>query len=303
MDVYLAYICFVRTFYLEGSGFSKYNEAAKTLLAQHGLTKGFRFQEDQMQQDQLMTWIEYFSYESAQYNRYTKTVQRLQPAFDEAWKKLVDLKVLRPSETQEYICNVESAIDGQNEYWQAWQGVEWAKTAAEKALSPVQKNNNSLRGLHLTPAERKEMLAATSRLDKAKAIHKSIMKRNQTITEFDVATRDFQTAKQKAKRHQIRLDWILGQLPLIEAETDKSRAVDAGQKAICRMKRRLAHDTSERNTRHSNAKRKRCYLEEPSRTLNRSSVVATCSGPREKDYAHVSNDSVDNAPSGGQDKD
>ena len=304
VDVSLAYICFVRTYHLEGGGLSEYNEAAKTLLAQHGLTKEFQFQEDPMQQGQLTTWIEYLSYECAEYDRYAKTVQRLQPTFEKAWKKLVDSNVLRPSETQEYICNVESSIEGQNEYWQAWQGVESAKSAAEKALSPVHKNNNSPRGLRLTPAERQEMLAAKSRLDKAKELHKSIMKRNQTITEFDVATRDFQTAKRKAKRYQILLRWIFNQVPLIEAEADKSRAVDAGPKAICGMKRRLAHDTSEPNTRHSNVKRKRRYHEEPRRTLDGISVPATCSGPREKEYARISIDRpVDDAPSNDQERD
>ncbi|KAI0423527.1 hypothetical protein F5Y09DRAFT_336517 [Xylaria sp. FL1042] len=250
-ELKLAYNSFDRS-YRSDTGFRGYSEAMKNLLAQYGFTRPFEFLKDSKQQDQLTTWIEYLGFEYARYDKYNKTVQRLQPTFDKAWKTLLHSKVLRPSETQEYICDPESAIERQTERRQAWRAMEAAKSAAEKALVPVQKNNNSLRGLHLTPSERKQMLAATSRLDKAKALHKSIMKRNQTITNFNVTTRDYKIAKRKAERHPILLRWILDQVPLIAAEMDKSSAVNAGPKVVRGMKRRLGHDTSEVNTRHPN---------------------------------------------------
>lgn len=37
-------------------------------------------------------------------------VKRHQPRYDEAWKKLVYSKVLRPFEMEEFLCNIDSAF-------------------------------------------------------------------------------------------------------------------------------------------------------------------------------------------------
>lgn len=47
------------------------------------------------------TWIEYLNYKSSWHGRYERSIKRLRPKYDEAWKQLVDSGVLRPGETDE----------------------------------------------------------------------------------------------------------------------------------------------------------------------------------------------------------
>jgi hypothetical protein len=106
----------------------------KRRLAQHGFTRPFELDEDPKRQDKLTTWIEYLNYEYSWYDRYTRMVKRLQLKHDEAWKKLVDSKVLKPSETEEYLRSEECGFRRQSEEDAATKAVESAKLAAKSAL-------------------------------------------------------------------------------------------------------------------------------------------------------------------------
>ena len=63
-------------------------------LTEHGFTQSFQLDEDPERQDKLTTWIEYLDFEYWWYDKDMRFVKRHQPQYDEAWKKLVDLKVL-----------------------------------------------------------------------------------------------------------------------------------------------------------------------------------------------------------------
>jgi hypothetical protein len=127
----------------------------------------------------------YLSYEYCWYDLCTRTVQHLQPKYDEAWKKLVDSGVLRPGETEEYLRTDESGFRCQSEAAAAAKAVESAKSAAEAALISAQKARNNPRGSTSTPQQRiRIMRVAHSRLDAAKASLKSIKRRNNLTSEF-----------------------------------------------------------------------------------------------------------------------
>jgi hypothetical protein len=63
--------------------------------------------------------IEYLNFEYWWLDRFTKTIGRLKPDHDKAWQELVDLKVLRPRETQASIRDLASAMQAQAELDQA----------------------------------------------------------------------------------------------------------------------------------------------------------------------------------------
>lgn len=51
----------------------------------------------------MTTWIEYLNYEHWWLDKYTSDIERLEPDHDKAWQELVDLKILRPHETKEFL--------------------------------------------------------------------------------------------------------------------------------------------------------------------------------------------------------
>ncbi|KAH8747275.1 hypothetical protein F5883DRAFT_653602 [Diaporthe sp. PMI_573] len=232
-------------------GSPNYTEAAKKLLAQYDFTRPFQLQDDPKQQDKLTTWIEYLGYACAVHCRYTRVVEKLQPDYDTAWKALVDSKVLKPSETEEYICDLESAFQHQSEEDQAQKAVK----SAEAALVAVQKASRDPRGSRLTPSAR--LATAQTRLDAAKESLKSIKRRNDLTTDFSRAARNYLIVKEDADRHRAKLRWILEQVPLIEAELKESKAAVARSHTGRGTKRRLRHDQDDEVTNDRNPQKRR----------------------------------------------
>ena len=94
----------------------------------------------------MTTWIEYLDYEYWWYDKDIRFVKRHQPRYDEAWKKLVDSEVLRSFETEEFICNINSAFQRASERMQAEKAVESAKSAvmsAQKAITDLRRSSLS----------------------------------------------------------------------------------------------------------------------------------------------------------------
>lgn len=89
--------------------FPEYITALKDRLTRHRFTQTFQLDEDPARQDKLTTWIEYLGYEYWWYDQFAPSKRR-QQWYDNAWKKLVDSKVLRPFETEEFICDIKSAF-------------------------------------------------------------------------------------------------------------------------------------------------------------------------------------------------
>ena len=253
-----AYKGFVRAYELWDGGLPEYVKAVKKLLAQHGFARPFQFHEDPMQQDKLTTWIEYFGYECWVSETYTRFLQRKQPSYDEAWKKLVDSNVLRPFETEEYIWDIESSFQRQHEEGQAQKAVELARSAAKAVLISAHKDVSNPRSSRFTSQARAQMmLAAKSRLDAAKESLESIKRRNDLVTEFRRATGKYRTTKKNAEWRRLRLRWILEQVPLIEAELNESNATETCSNTSCGTKRKLGCYNDKSMQDRSRKKRKR----------------------------------------------
>lgn len=226
-------------------GFPQYAKAVKRRLAQHNFTRPLHLHEDPKQQDKLTTWIEYLNFEYWWLDRQTRAMERLKLAHDKAWQKLVDLKVLRPHETQESIRTDVFAMERQAEQDRAQEAVERAKLEAMKVYKITQEG---LQRLQIPKAKRISMLAvATNNLNAAKNRLKLVKTRNDHTGDFVCGTRDYVGAKKDAARQNMLAQWVLEQVPLIEAEMTQTEANEAGSSATKRMKRRLSTDEDDPN--------------------------------------------------------
>ncbi|KAK1768843.1 hypothetical protein QBC33DRAFT_557604 [Phialemonium atrogriseum] len=201
-------------------GFPDYVEAVRRRLAQHNFTRPFQLHEDPTQQDKLTTWIEYLNFECWWLDRYTRTIQRLKPDHDKAWQDLVDLKVLRPGETNESIRTDASAMRGEAEKEQAKNAVQRAKSEALRVYTLTQKEPGRSR------------FSRSTHIDDRRCYGQIVFgKRSVGVAQ---KTRD-------AARHTILLQWVLEQAPLIEAEMTKRETDKTGPDGATR-KKRLATD-------------------------------------------------------------
>jgi hypothetical protein len=203
--------------------FPKYAEGVKGGLAEHGFTRPFQLDEDPERQDKLTTWIEFLDYEYWWYDKDIRVVKRHQPRYDEAWKKLLDSQVLRPSETEKFICNIKSSIQHASEEDRAERAVQSAKLAvisAQKATTDPQHCSLSEREL------RRRLAAVESRLDAAVKSLESIKRRIDLTSELHKKTRNYQIARDNAERRSILLRWMLQQVPLIEPELNQAKLAE-----------------------------------------------------------------------------
>ncbi|OBT39341.1 hypothetical protein VE00_10541 [Pseudogymnoascus sp. WSF 3629] len=74
-------------------------------LVKHEFEGSFELCKELGQQNKLATWIEFLNYKYELYDKTAGIMSRYQPQRDAAWSKLVDSKVLQPSE-------IEEALDG-----------------------------------------------------------------------------------------------------------------------------------------------------------------------------------------------
>ena len=151
--------------------FPKYVEAVKRSLASHGFREPFQLDEDLGQQDRLTIWIEYLDYEHWKQDKALRTVQRHQLQYDEAWKDLVDSQVLRPFETQELICNIESAFQRAGEE-------DRAKKAVESVKSAVTLRSKATTGVSVTTSARESSIRQSSS-NRTKSVVKTQARVNQ----------------------------------------------------------------------------------------------------------------------------
>jgi hypothetical protein len=227
-----AYECFVRCF---RRGSANYTEATQKLLAEYDFVRPFQLHDDPKQQDALTTWIEYLAFACAVHYRYTRRVEKLQPGYEEAWKTLVDSKVLRSSETKEYIRDTKFGAQRDRETAMALMAVK----SAEAALEVAQKT----RGSRLAPQARAQVLAtAQTRLDTAKNALELLRRRSHHFGNFSHAVRNYRIAKTDTVKSNVKLRWILEQVPLVEAELKESGAAQSGSHTGRGTKRKRNRD-------------------------------------------------------------
>ncbi|KAG8426348.1 hypothetical protein J3459_008260 [Metarhizium acridum] len=241
-------------------GFRDYAEAVKRRLARHGFTQPFELDEDPKKQDKLTTWIEYLNYEYWWLDKHTSDMERLEPEHDKLWQELVDKKILRPHETKEFVRTIASPMERANERERAQKAVEQAESEAKRIYALTQKDPKRS---SIPKATRISMLKhGTEKLLAAKRRLEQIRSRNDRITQFIQATFGYAGAKRDADRHRVLVQWVLDQVPLIEAEMNPCKANrrlgSGGRRAT---KRRLT--TDEEPPERQNPKRVRIDLEEP----------------------------------------
>ncbi|KAF2174588.1 hypothetical protein K469DRAFT_756679 [Zopfia rhizophila CBS 207.26] len=237
----------------EEGRFPMYVRAVKDRLTKHGFTRTFQLDEDPARQDKLTTWIEYLGYEYWWYDRYALS-KRQQRQLDDAWKKLVDAKVLRTFETQEFICSIESGFLEQNEEDRAKEAVESAKSAVTLTRKAIFDPRRAKR----SPKESQQrLLEAQSKLDAAEKEYDSIKRRNNLIYAFTERTKNIRIAKRNAERHirrsRLRLDRVdepsEGQDPTVQSSNDGEKPMtpnhrtDIASTSQGGVRRKRNHDT------------------------------------------------------------
>ena len=239
--------------------FPTYNNTVERSLARHGFTRPFKLDEDPERQDKLTTWIEYLDYEFWLYDKDMRIVKRLQPQYDAAWNQLVDAQVLRTFETEEFICDVDSAFQRGREEERAEKAVEASRlgvTTAERAISDPRRSHLSEQAL------RQRLATAESKLDAANKSLKSIKRRNDLVHEFlekvKLPSVSYVSAKEDAEWRSILLRWILQQIPIIERQLNHAKVAEntsAGEDAG--VKRTSKRDRADESTEGRQAKRQR----------------------------------------------
>ncbi|KAI0099337.1 hypothetical protein GGR51DRAFT_576310 [Nemania sp. FL0031] len=217
-----------------------YTEAVQNLLAQYNFTRPIQLNDDPKRQDKLATWIEYLAFTCSIHYRYTCLIKHLQPEFDEAWGALLLLhsNLLRPSDTKENICNIKSAITRRKEREEA----QRATYLAQGAL-----------GLKQTPKTNR--LAAQSTLYEAKESMETIARRDEVIMDFNITVQEYKKAKNSAERCNRRVQWIMEQVSIIEAETNESAVLETKPNPIRGTKRR--YDQESMDTVNQSIKKRR----------------------------------------------
>jgi hypothetical protein len=216
--------------------------------------------------------------------------------------------VLRPFETEEFICNIESAFQRAGERKRAEKAVESAKSALMSAQAITHPRGSSLSETDV----QHRLTAAQSKLDAALKSLESIKRRKGLISNFHWKTgksqvvngklkESYQIVKDNAERRSILLRWILQQVPLIEFELNparvaeneisgvgvqrgskRSRADESNEERVSNRQRQDGESNliSDRRTRASTAKECESQLKRSYRdSINESSRRPKHSGP------------------------
>ncbi|KAG5769707.1 hypothetical protein H9Q72_003112 [Fusarium xylarioides] len=251
-------------------GFCDYAGAVKRRLARHDFTQPFKLDKDPKKQDKLTTWIEYLNYEYWWLDKHISDIERLEPEHDKLWQELVDDKILRPHETKEFVRTMASPMERAKERERAQKAVERAESEAKRIYALTQKDPKRLR---IPKAERILMLKhGTEELLAAKRRFEQIRSRNDRITEFIRGTFSYAGAKRDAARHRVLVQWVLDQVPLIEAEMNPSKANGPGTVGRRTAKRKR---TDEEPPERQSPKKVRVDLQEPRLTGAKAPSKAT----------------------------
>ncbi|KAI9674961.1 MAG: hypothetical protein M1817_001367 [Caeruleum heppii] len=207
-------------------GFPGYVNAVKGRLARHGFTRLFQLQEDPKQQDKLTTWIEYLNFECWWLDRYTRAIERWEPVHEKAWQKLLDARVLRPYETKESVRTHAASLQASAAENLAREALHKARLNAERVYTLTQLDSSRLT---ISRPQRIRLLhAATHGIWSAEDSLASITRRNWLITDFIRGTFGFTDAKRNTAVQNARCQWILEQVPLLEADLIESETTQAG---------------------------------------------------------------------------
>lgn len=163
-------------------------------------------------QDKLATWIEYLNYEFTRHDDYTKWLETCQPGYDAALAQLMDAQILRPFEkvrtSTSDICRpsnmeITRRKEERRRAEEAWENakkaVQWRTALGVSAPR------------HQIEEEDRQLVEAKERL-------RSVNKRAYVLSDFARKTHAYRFALDRSERHELLLQWVLDQIPLIEEE-------------------------------------------------------------------------------------
>ncbi|KAK0368126.1 hypothetical protein CLIM01_14519 [Colletotrichum limetticola] len=172
-------------------------------------------------------------------DKYTSDIKCFEPEHDKLWQELVEKRVLKPHETREFVRTDASGMEREKEKDQARKAYERAESEAKQIYVLTQEDPKRLRipkqkRISMMKYGTEKLLAARRRLEQARS--ESFL-----IVQFVRATSGYAGAKRDAARHRNLVQWVLEQVPLIEAETNPF-TTNQSESDGRRTKRKLAID-------------------------------------------------------------
>ncbi|PHH73894.1 hypothetical protein CDD80_3514 [Ophiocordyceps camponoti-rufipedis] len=183
--------------------FPTHMEAVKRRLARHGLTRPLLLKEDAKEQDRLTTWMEYFDFEYFGLDKYQALAEEKRLDRDKAWIEIVAAHVVELRE----LASFRQASE------------RFGHTSAELAPhdKAVEDAKMTLNFIYTETQEDEDIF------DKMFTIHgrvESYVWDWKQGTEFQTYANKYLTARTDVLVLEERLQWILKQIPLIEAESE-----------------------------------------------------------------------------------
>jgi hypothetical protein len=207
--------------------FPTYVEVVKCRLAQHGVTRTIQLKKDVKQQDKLSTWIEYLAYQYAWCDRYTRQIKSRKHKFDEEWERLVASGVLHDWETAEYLHTTASGFERQGEFDTAYKVVLDAKKAVEALLAEIERSKQGPGCSRLQELER-SLAEAKSKESSARQAYQIVKARLDHIRSFIYKAKPYRITQDNIRQHGKLAQWILDQLPVVEAELSEDGNLESG---------------------------------------------------------------------------
>lgn len=271
--------------------FRDYVDAVKRRLASHDFTQSFDLDEDPKKQDRLTTWIEYLNYEYWWLDKYTSDIERLEPDHEKLWQELAERKILKSHETKEFVRTDASGMEREREKDQAMKAFQRAESEAKRVYVLTQEDPKRLRipktkRISMMKDVTEKLLAAKRRWEQA---------RNQSflIVQFVRATFGYAGAKRQAARQRILVQWVLDQVPLVEAEMKPAKSNGVKPGVRIGTKRQLT--TDEATLERQASKRVKCNLRETTPVNARASSRTICMQPGSR---KVMSQAAQDSPSG-----
>ncbi|KAK4143959.1 uncharacterized protein C8A04DRAFT_28302 [Dichotomopilus funicola] len=197
--------------------FAEYVSAVQRCLAKHHFTRPFQLNNDVEKRDPLTTCIEYLACECLWYDLYESLLQRSQSIYDKEWAELANSGILRRRETSEFLHSGLFMVRHQTKGDNARKAV---KSAQEAGLAAVFELNITVTAhSKATKEEHRPRLAnAYYGLMTADARLEEFKKRDDRISRFIAATKTYPRKQQDFGGQKLLSEWVLGQIPLVEAE-------------------------------------------------------------------------------------
>lgn len=195
--------------------FPRYVKQTKARVAAHSkqpdLGHLVNVHKNPKKQDQLSTWLEYYSYQIRAYADFS-WYKSWEPRYEDAWRNLVNSRHLRQGDTRNYVESDQCADDREEELLQRREIVEIARSklmvAEQDIKDPAKKG----------PATDMQMLRARREFDGGIADYYTSKFRDDSIDEYVIGTVHYRLARRRGVRHEILLGWIQHQIPFVQVE-------------------------------------------------------------------------------------